>query len=416
MSSLYTRLIDYFSNKDFYQTPEEIRKNRLLINVTVLSIFSSGFQVVNASSIDFKSVVPYLVAGILIAILMLFLFKKNVSYRFCANLYLLDTVFIILMPSYISGGTFSPLIFWFVIVDIIALLLLGLTKNTYIWVGITKLIIILFALGSVMGFQYPRKYDQQFAPFVTFTVLFFSPLLIFAVGSVFERTSRSALKLSADLNAKLEDEKKRSDALLLNILPDTIASRLKLGEQPIADYYEEASIVFIDIVSFTTISAKSNPPKIVETLNDIFTHIDKICLKYNLEKIKTIGDCYMAVSGIPAKMEDHAKRSLLFAMDVLKELNNYYSPTNDKIEFRIGLNCGPVVAGVIGEQKFIYDLWGDAVNTASRMESNGLPNKIQCTDFFKRALEKQNFNVSNFIDRGLIDIKGIGKMQTWLLN
>ena len=416
MNDLYIRLIDYFSYKNFYQSPEEIRRNRLFVNVIIISMLTASLQLVSSILVDFTAIFPYMIICTAIPFLLLILFKKNVNYRICANFYILDTVFILFVIAYLSGGLASPLIFWYVIVDILALLLLGLSTDTYLWVAISMLIMLGFGLSSYLGFEYPRMLNQKYFPFATFTILFFTPLFIFAVGLVFERTARNSLRLAADLNVELEEEKKRSEALLLNILPDTIASRLKQGEQPIADYYEEASIVFIDIVSFTSISAKSKPPNIVETLNDIFTHIDRICLKHNLEKIKTIGDCYMAVSGVPAKMKDHTTRSALFALEVLKELNNYYSPTNDKIEFRIGLNCGPVVAGVIGKQKFIYDLWGDAVNTASRMESNGVPNKIQCTDAFKIALEEQKFDVSGFVNRGLIDIKGIGKMQTWLLN
>jgi class 3 adenylate cyclase len=223
-------------------------------------------------------------------------------------------------------------------------------------------------------------------------------------------------------NIVIEQEKDKSDKLLLNVLPEQIANRLKQGETTIADHFEEASVIFIDIADFTKLSVKSSPQMMVKMLNEIFTIFDKIAAKYGLEKIKTIGDCYMAAAGIPVPRKDHAEAIAMMALDVMSTMKEYRSEEGHEINFRIGLDCGPIVAGVIGEQKFIYDLWGDMVNTASRMETNGIIGKIQCTERFKNALtlpspsgrgiQGENFK---FIERGEIEIKGKGKMRTWFL-
>jgi adenylate cyclase len=226
-----------------------------------------------------------------------------------------------------------------------------------------------------------------------------------------------------------EKERDKSEKLLLNVLPESIASRLKQGETPIADHFKEASVIFIDIADFTKLSAKSSPQMMVKMLNEIFTIFDKIAAKYGLEKIKTIGDCYMAAAGIPVPRNDHAEAIAMMALDVMSKMKEYRSEDGHEIKFRIGLDCGPIVAGVIGEQKFIYDLWGDMVNTASRMETNGVIGRIQCTERFKNKLTIDNLQLTNeenrtskiehrttiFEERGEIEIKGKGKMRTWFL-
>ena len=206
-------------------------------------------------------------------------------------------------------------------------------------------------------------------------------------------------------------ERKRSELLLLNILPEKIADRLKKKEHPIADYFDHASILFIDMAGFTMFSNSRNPKEVVNMLNHVFTIFDGIAEKYGLEKIKTIGDCYMAVSGLPEPNPHHAETAAKMALEIKKQMKGFTAPDGTSIEFRIGLDCGPVVAGVIGRRKFIYDLWGDTVNTASRMESTGKAGEIHCTDRFKQVLEDKH----NFIRRGQIEIKGKGLMETWLM-
>jgi len=210
-------------------------------------------------------------------------------------------------------------------------------------------------------------------------------------------------------------QRRKSEKLLLNVLPAKIAKRLKAKEHPIADHFDGASIIFIDIVGFTSLSSDADPKRIVSVLNDIFTIFDKLADKYGLEKIKTIGDAYMAVAGIPEIQADHTKRTAQMALDIKQEMKDFKTSDGTEIKFRIGIDCGAVVAGVIGEKKFIYDLWSDAVNTASRMESTGESGQIQITDNFKSELEKFEGNW-NFNLRGEFEIKGKGLMKTYYLD
>lgn len=211
-------------------------------------------------------------------------------------------------------------------------------------------------------------------------------------------------------------ERKRSEALLLNILPKKIAERLKLKEHPVADSFKEVSILFIDMVGFTKFTENRDPKEVVGVLDDVFSKFDDLAEKHGLEKIKTIGDCYMAAAGIPEPRANHAQVAAAMALDVKDMMKGYATRDGTRLYFKMGLDCGPVVAGVIGKKKFIYDLWGDAVNTASRMESTGVVGEVHCTQTFKTALEKPGFGKEmTFRSRGTIDIKGKGIMETWLI-
>jgi class 3 adenylate cyclase len=210
---------------------------------------------------------------------------------------------------------------------------------------------------------------------------------------------------------ELEEERRTSERLLLNVLPAPIAVRLKAGEEPIADRHAEATVLFADIVGFTIISSKVSPDEMVELLNSVFTEFDQMAARHGLEKIKTIGDAYMAVGGLPTRRDDHAEACANLALEMQSALEGRVAPSGDPLQVRIGINTGPVVAGVIGSSKFAYDLWGDAVNTASRMESHGVPAGIQVTESTYRRLRGKY----RFEERGEVDVKGKGLMPTWLL-
>lgn len=201
-----------------------------------------------------------------------------------------------------------------------------------------------------------------------------------------------------------------ADKLLLNVLPAPIVEQLKLNPGTIADTYQDVTVLFVDIVDFTRLTAHDEPAKIIGLLNDIFTDLDGLAQKYGLEKIKTVGDSYMAAGGVPLSRPDHATAVANMALDTLEVIKNYVWH-NEPIQVRIGINSGPVVAGVIGRQKFIYDLWGDAVNVASRMESNSMPGVIQVTAATYEKL-KTHFR---FERREPIYVKGKGEMETYLL-
>ena len=204
-----------------------------------------------------------------------------------------------------------------------------------------------------------------------------------------------------------EREHERSERLLLNVLPEPVAMRLKRNEGVIADRFEHATVLFADIVDFTPISAGIAPHEVVELLDAVFSDFDELAERYGLEKIKTIGDAYMAASGIPTPRPDHVQAVADMALAMLDVASSH----RDGLGLRIGIDTGPVVAGVIGRRKFIYDLWGDTVNTASRMESHGVPGQIQVTERVVTAL-RDDYVLE---PRGPIEIKGKGPMPTWFL-
>ncbi|MBE9227033.1 DUF3365 domain-containing protein [Phormidium sp. LEGE 05292] len=223
---------------------------------------------------------------------------------------------------------------------------------------------------------------------------------------VIERTSELQ-----KANAQLADEREKSERLLLNILPEPIANRLKEGHKSIADGFTEVTILFADLVNFTELSEKVTPTQLVALLNEIFSAFDRLTEKHSLEKIKTIGDAYMVAGGIPNPRQDHVQCVVEMALDMQQEIINFNAKNDYNLSIRIGINTGPVVAGVIGTKKFIYDLWGDTVNVASRMESHGIVGEIQVTEKIYEMLSDRY----NFLSRGSIHVKGKGEMTTYLL-
>ncbi len=232
----------------------------------------------------------------------------------------------------------------------------------------------------------------------------FAGTVVFGLLAAFVRQREEAL-------ASLRTEQDRAEALLLNILPRSIADRLKADPGTIADQFAEATILFADIVDFTPLSEGLRPAEVVDLLDHLFTHFDLLAERYGVEKIKTIGDAYMVAAGVPTPRSDHAKVMALMALDMRESMRSQDAVGHLGMEIRIGLNSGPVVAGVIGRKRFLYDLWGDAVNMASRMESHGTPGQIQVTQATYELL-KDDFQLER---RGTVPIKGKGDVETWYL-
>ncbi|NJK27454.1 MAG: PAS domain S-box protein [Coleofasciculaceae cyanobacterium SM2_3_26] len=209
----------------------------------------------------------------------------------------------------------------------------------------------------------------------------------------------------------LRYQQERAERLLLNILPAPIAEQLKLDDSTIADSFGEVTVLFADLANFTEFSARVPPRKLVALLNQIFSEFDRLAELHRLEKIKTIGDAYMVVGGLPVFRNDHARAIAQMALDMQQAIAQFDRGNGEPFQLRIGIHTGPVIAGVIGIKKFIYDLWGDTVNVASRMESQGIPGKIQVTAVTRDRL-KQDFM---FERRGAIEVKGKGEMVTYWL-
>jgi class 3 adenylate cyclase len=225
-------------------------------------------------------------------------------------------------------------------------------------------------------------------------------------------TFNSMTKSIREKTELIEQKNRENERLLLNILPPEIAARLKGGEQEIADSFADVTVLFGDLVGFTALSSHTSATDIVDMLNGLFSLFDEAAAELGIEKIKTIGDCYMAVCGLPRPCADHADRMARMALRMVEATRKYGEEKGMDLRLRIGINSGPVVAGVIGTTKFIYDLWGDTVNLASRMESTGVPGQIQVT----RSVYERLKDSYEFESRGTVQVKGKGEIEAWLLH
>lgn len=287
----------------------------------------------------------------------------------------------------------------------------GFIIRALVWVTLTTLMVL-----SAVTTGHTHAEELIEIPLLT-TIL----ITVFAIAGRRAKAETKARQLNTQLeqriielnetNAALVAEREKSQRLLLNILPEAIAERLKEDEGTIAENFAEVSILFADLVNFTQLSTEVPPVEMVKLLNEIFSAFDSLAEKHGLEKIKTIGDAYMAVAGLPEPRSDHAIAIADMALDMQRVIEQFNQQYQQPFSIRIGINTGSVVAGVIGTKKFIYDLWGDAVNTASRMESHGIPNRIQVSsETYKRLCDRYDLE-----NRGFIHIKGKGQMETYFL-
>jgi class 3 adenylate cyclase len=265
------------------------------------------------------------------------------------------------------------------------------------WFGITPLVFV--AVSDLPG---------DFAAQIVYGAV--SDLALLAALLLLGEAIRGRRALDA-AHRLLLAEQERSEGLLLNVLPAPIADRLKQGEEVIADRFPEVTVLFADLVDFTASSDRSSPERVVQVLADLFTAFDRLAARHGLEKIKTVGDAYMVAGGLPVPRPDHAEAVAEMALAVREEAGRHRDPAGRPLQVRIGIDSGPVVAGVIGTAKFSYDLWGDTVNTASRMESIGVPGCIQVTDRAYRRLRDRY----RFERRGPVQVKGKGELVTWFL-
>jgi adenylate cyclase len=335
----------------------------------------------------------------------LVVFARTRSFRLLLVVQLVD---ILLAPTaggqMLVGGFLASggVALWGILAPLGALVFLEV-RQAVRWFGA---FVLVFLLTGVLG---ETLFPEADLP-VWFTTTMLA-LNVIAAGSIaFMLLASFANQRNVALRA-LRGEQAKSEALLVNILPGSIAERLKAASKRIADDCEAASILFADVVDFTPLAQRLPAADVVGVLDGLFSRFDELVERHGLEKIKTIGDCYMAAAGVPTPCPDHARRAALLALDMRDAVATSATAGQPVCELRIGINSGPVVAGVIGTKRFLYDLWGDAVNTASRMESGGTPGEIQITRSTYELL-KDEFVCRR---RGTILVKGKGRMETWYL-
>ena len=324
---------------------------------------------------------------------------------FAGALALAGSVYISNFALTAALGTGSGIHLYYIAAAALSVLFIGVER--------VKLSAAVMALGGALfvAAQLFLPFNTELVPPVTLIVNFVVSAVV-TVAILFAVVFY-AVRQIARAEAAAEREFARSEALLTNILPPAIAARLKQAkEQVIADSHAEASILFADMAGFTARAADTLPVKLVLFLNDLFTAFDQLVERYGLEKIKTTGDAYMVVSGVPEARAGHAEAIARLALDMRAAVTAIAESSGRALSIRIGISSGPVVAGVVGTKKFFYDVWGDTVNVASRMESTGAPGKVQVSEA-THALLKDKFDLE---PRGEIEIKGKGKMRTWFLS
>jgi class 3 adenylate cyclase len=252
----------------------------------------------------------------------------------------------------------------------------------------------------------------QLGPAITADqALLLRPILLGGLFATLAACAHYARRATLIAEERLDQAYARTEELLLNILPASIALRLKTHGGTIADGFADVTVLFADIVGFTKMSACLAPESVVAMLNELFCSFDDLAGQFGLEKIKTVGDCYMVAGGLPEPRVDHAEAVAAMGLAMLRVVRELNTRRGEALEIRVGIHSGPVVAGVIGKRKFVYDMWGDTVNTASRMESSGVPGAIQVSSECRRLLDGK----FPLMPRGAVEIKGKGVMETWLL-
>jgi guanylate cyclase len=347
-----------------------------------------------------------------ISFLSLLIFRRYKNFNAFRAIQL---ILILLLPCllHLSLGDFvssSAVIIWSTLCPLGALVFHNTKAATYWFLLFLAAVIAVFFLENRI-FSVETKLPGSLISILFVSNISAVTFLTFYVLKYFVNQNELVKEKLKHEQELLAAEREKSEKLLLNILPPSIAKRLKDGENVIANEYNEAAVLFADIVGFTNISQNIAPAMLVENLNKIFTHFDNLAEEYGLEKIKTIGDSYMAASGLTDFKNDHIRTMANFALAMAAAVQKFSLDGETKCNVRIGIHAGPVIAGVIGSKKFSYDIWGDAVNTASRMESSGEAGKIQISQKFYEYI-KDDYECQY---RGQTEIKGKGLMNLYFL-
>lgn len=342
------------------------------------------------------TVLPFLYVMIVGFSLFISHFTKN--HYIAVYTQIISIIYITTFIQWSIGGVFDSgfVLAWAFCGPITALVFFSLRKS-FIWLFLYLLNIAITVIFDDIFLSHGKIVAQSTKMFFFLMNLSFSSLVVFIFAGYFVSGAIS--------------ERKKTNKLLLNILPQKIANTLKEQRGIIADQYHEVSVLFADITGFTDYSSQISAKELVTQLNEIFFSFDELAEYYGLEKIKTIGDAYMVVGGLPEPKANHIDSIALMALDMLSEIKKIKKGNGDYFSLRIGIHSGPVVAGVIGKNKFAYDLWGDTVNVASRMESTGERDSIQVSEKVYQLLKSQ----FSFEKRGRIEIKGKGLMSTYFL-
>ena len=379
--------------------PDEIRVQKVTLTLAAITVTVLAFVWVGtylALGLPVSAAIP--LSYQVVSVVTLAVFARTKDYRFFR---FSQIVLIILLPFLLQwslgGYAASSAVSLWALVGVLGAMFFFTAAAAIPW-------FILFVVLTVVSGLAEPLLSQHAAVIPTPIVTAFFVLNIVGVSLT------AHLLLQYAIRAR-DTALDRSERLLLNVLPRSIAERLKRETGIIADSHPDVTVVFADVVDFTPFAERTTPERVVSVLDEIFSAFDLLAERLGLEKIKTVGDAYMVVAGLPDPRPDHAEAAAEMALEMQEELRRLRVALSLDLTIRIGMQSGPVIAGVIGRRKFIYDLWGDTVNTASRMESSGLPGRIQVTETMYERLR----STYDFEARGEVEIKGKGLLRTYLL-
>ncbi len=394
----FGQLVAYFIPASHLEDGNVHQASKIRVSIFLITTFMYVLYTPNALGLNLQGLAVVHMVAVFIILVSLFLHRRDWSVEGTAHLYLVGASSGIFAGMVYLGGLLAPAAVF--LIPAIAMLV-GNKRIAVIWLVISIVFLTIIYMMTNAGYSFEIGYDPALRDYIHYSSVLGIVIVLFLCISVFDNEIKLAIKTILQINEALNVEKEKSENLLLNILPSEIAEELKETGDSKAREYKDVTILFTDFVNFTKISETIGPVETVAELHKQFTLFDQIMEKHGLEKIKTIGDSYMAVCGLPLANENHATNTVAAALDILESLTQNQS----KFEVRIGINSGTVVAGIVGVKKYAYDIWGDAVNTASRMEQHSHPGKINISSA-TYALIKGHFSC---VSRGEVEVKNKGK-------
>jgi class 3 adenylate cyclase len=399
-----------FIPDNYFSHEETLRKARLFVIISFLTPLFSCYYLIICTYYNMPNVLLGMMFNVIAFPILPFMLKyKTLPLNWLGNLYIGIGTIGVLSCALLTGGLDSSVLPWLSLLPLNSLLMVD-KKSGWFWTITTIIAISIVGILAYNGVVFLNETQENFKHFFVAGNLVGLGVILFLIALVFENTKNDALENLANRNLQLAEEKKRSDELLLNILPLEIVAELKQNGHSKARHFKNVTVLFTDFINFTHISEGLDPEVLVGEIDLYFKAFDDIIERNGLEKIKTIGDAYLAVCGLPHELEDHAIKTIQAAKEILAFTEDRLKQ-GGKFNVRIGINSGPCVAGIVGVKKFAYDVWGDTVNTASRMESNGDAGRINISGSTFKLVREQ----LACIHRGKIAVKGKGEIDMYFV-
>lgn len=405
----------YFIPTRYWEEETLFRKAKIFVNTVLLTTLFALFYIGNTVMFEMPHMMVQISLYTVLFFSLVWLFKYGIRLSLLANVFSFLFFTSCTYDVYYTGGLYSATFAWYAMVPVIAMLISNL-RTAMVWMVLCLITMTIIGVLQMNDIQFPVDVNPEFLMLLMLSSMLGLVAIVFAVASVMENAYLDSLRKLDDKNKLIKQEKKRSDDLLLNILPYEVAEELKTKGHADAKLIDQATVMFTDFKGFTEMSESLEAQELVGEINYCFCAFDRIMERHSVEKIKTIGDAYMAVGGIQSTNPNKPKHVINAALDIQEFVRNRVKEKKAKgephFDIRIGIHTGPVVAGIVGIKKFQYDIWGDTVNTANRMESSSEVGKINISNS-TYELVKDSYNCEY---RGEIEAKGKGIMKMYFVS